>query len=48
MAKRQHPHTVHFNVQYIKYLFYIQVWEIYNVGINIVVYIVFVYGLCRL
>ena len=28
MAKRQHPYTVHFNVQSIKYLFYIQVWEI--------------------
>ena len=28
MAKRQHTDTVHFNVQYINYLFYIQVWEI--------------------
>ena len=28
MVKRRHPYTVHFNVQYIKYLFYIQVWEI--------------------
>ena len=28
MAKRQHPYTVHCNVQYIKYLFYIHVLEI--------------------
>ena len=28
MPRRQHPYTVHFNVQSIRYLFYIQVWEI--------------------
>ena len=28
MAKRHHPYAVHFNVQYIKYLFYIQILEI--------------------
>ena len=48
MPKRQHPYTVNFNVQYIKYLFYIQVWRIAVIQrswdllwISIVVYIVF-------